>query len=218
VDIDDEAAVAEAGEWAHAVVVGPGFGRDKLATSRLERVLECSGALPILIDADGLNLFASRAQELADVAKTRPVAVTPHPGEMARLVGVNTEGIRRDPVAVAAQAAQELRSAVLLKGAPSVVALSHEPVLVSSATSSVAASGGSGDVLSGACGALLAARMPRREALAVGLFYCGRAAQLGPVLGRSSLDVVRDIAGALENPGAATPPLPFVIFDQPRPR
>jgi NAD(P)H-hydrate repair Nnr-like enzyme with NAD(P)H-hydrate dehydratase domain len=137
---------------------------------------------------------------------------------MARLLGVNTEGIRRDPVAVAATAAQQLRAAVLLKGAPSVIALSHEPVLVSSAASSAAASGGSGDVLSGACGAMLAARMPRREALGVGLFYCSRAAMLGPPIGRSSLQLVDGLVDAMENPGAESPILPSVLFDQPPPR
>jgi hypothetical protein len=65
---------------------------------------------------------------------------------------------------------------------------------------------------------MLAARLPRREALAVALFYCGRAAQLGPVRGRSSLQLVDSIPAALENPGADRPPLPFILFDQPPPR
>ncbi|UCC74543.1 MAG: NAD(P)H-hydrate dehydratase [Gemmatimonadota bacterium] len=218
VDIDDDPALAEAGEWAHAVVVGCGFGQDKVAADRLERVLVSTGAVPTLIDADGLNVLAGRPGDLAELGKTRPVAITPHPGEMARLMGLPTREARADPVAVAGAAAQQLRAAVLFKGAPSVVALSHEPVLVTSAGSSAAASGGSGDVLSGACGAMLAARMPRREALAVALFYCGRAAQLGPPMGRSSLELVMGLPAALENPGASTPPLPFVLFDQPPPR
>jgi hydroxyethylthiazole kinase-like uncharacterized protein yjeF len=218
IDIDDDSALAEAGEWAHAVVVGPGFGQDKLAGKRLDRVLELSGALPVLIDADGLNILAGRTGELAQLGKTRPVAITPHPGEMARLLGMTPGETRIDPVAVAAAAARHLRTAVLLKGAPSVIALSHEPVLVTSAMSSAAASGGSGDVLSGAAGAMLAARMPRREALGVALFYCSRAAQLGPVLGRSSLQVLETLPAALENPGAGAPPLPFILFDQPLPR
>jgi NAD(P)H-hydrate repair Nnr-like enzyme with NAD(P)H-hydrate dehydratase domain len=152
------------------------------------------------------------------LAKTRPVAITPHPGEMARLLGLTIPETRADPVAIASLAAEKLHAAVLLKGAPSVIALSHEPVLVTASGSSAAASGGSGDVMSGACGALLAARMPRREALAVGLFYCGRAAQLGPSLGRTSLELADDIAEAIQNPGATQPPLPFILFDQPPPR
>jgi NAD(P)H-hydrate epimerase len=218
VDIDDETAMAEAGEWAHAVVMGPGFGQDPVARERLDRALECTGTLPILIDADGLNLLAARPTVLAELAKSRPVAITPHPGEMARLLGLTIQEVRADPVAIAGLAAEKLRAAVLLKGAPSVVALSHEPALVSSTGSSAAASGGSGDVLSGACGAMLAARLPRRESLALGLFYCGRAAQLGPVRGRSSLELVDSIPAAFANPGAAAPPLPFIIFDQPAPR
>lgn len=218
VDIDDDREMEAAGEWAHAVIAGPGFGQDKLAHARLERVLSSTGSLPLLLDADGLNLFAGRASDLAEIARTRPIAITPHPGEMARLLEVEIGEITTDRVAVASRAAEHLHAAVLLKGAPSVVALSHEPALVSSTGSSAAASGGSGDVLSGACGAMLAARLPRREALAVALFYCGRAAQLGPSIGRSSLELVDDIPAALDNPGADAPILPFVLFDQPLPR
>ena len=218
VDIDDDAAMSEAGEWAHAVVAGPGFGQDKLAAERLKRTLNCTGAAPILIDADGLNMLAAKPGELAEIASMRPVAITPHPGEMARLLGLTIQEITADPVAIAALAAEKMHSAVLLKGAPSVIALSHEPVLVTSSGSSAAASGGSGDVLSGAGGAMLAARMPRREALGIALFYCGRAAQLGPTLGRTSLELVESIPAALNNPGATSPPLPFVLFDQPPPR
>ncbi len=218
VDIDDDAAMQEAGSWAHAVVAGPGFGQDQLAADRLKRVLHSTGSLPILIDADGLNMLATRPGELAEIAKTRPVAITPHPGEMARLLGLSVQEVTADPVTIAGLAAEKLRAAVLHKGAPSVIALSHEPVLVTSSGSSATASGGSGDVLSGACGAMLAARMPRREALAVGLFYAGRAAQLGPALGRTSLDLVGSIPAALQDPGARTPPLPFILFDQPPPQ
>ena len=216
--IDDEEAMAAAGAWAHAVVLGPGFGQDELAAARLERVLAATGGRPLLIDADGLNLLARRPDELAALAAKRPVAITPHPGEMARLLGRGIGEIRSDPVAVAREAAQRFGAAVLLKGAPSVVASGDEPVLVTSAGSSAAASGGSGDVLSGACGAGLAAGLSPREALAVGLFYCGRAAMLGPSQGRTSLDLAEDLPAALENPGAAAPPLPFVLFDQPQPR
>jgi len=216
-DVDDDGALGEAGEWAHAVVVGPGLGLDRQARKRLDRALAATGASPVLIDADGLNLFSGRTDELAELAKSRPVAITPHPGEMGRLLDLSVKEVLADPVAVAAAAAERLRAAVLLKGAPSVVALSHQPVLVSAVTSSAVATGGSGDVLSGACGALLAGRMPRREALGVGLFYSARAAQLGPSVGRSSLELVADVPAALKNPGAATPPLPFIQLDQPPP-
>lgn len=219
-DIDDEAAMAEAGSWADAVVVGPGLGRDGIARARLDRALDASGTLPVLIDADGLNLFAGRFDELAALAGDRPVALTPHPGEMGRLLGCSAGEVRREPVDVAGGAARQLGSgaAVLLKGAPSVVAWNDGPALVSCTGSSAAASGGSGDVLAGACGATLAAGLPPRDGLAVGLFYCGRAAQLGPLRGRSSLGLVESLPAALANPGAGAPPLPFILFDQPQPR
>ena len=216
VDIDDEAAVAEAGEWAHAVVIGPGLARDGVARERLDRVLGATGRLPALVDADGLNLFEGRVDELTALGEGRPLALTPHPGEMGRLLELTTDKVKEDPTGVARAAAQRFGAAVLLKGAPSVVALDSSPVLVSSTGSAAAAAGGSGDVLSGACGALLAAGLAPRDALAVGLFYAGRAAELGPVRGRSSLDLVGDLGAALQDPGSTTASFPFVLFDQPR--
>lgn len=217
-DIDDDAAMAEAGEWAHAVVVGPGFGRDDRARERLRRVLSTTGRLPLLIDADGLNLLAEGVADLAELGNDRPVAVTPHPGEMARLLDTSIDDVRGDPTATAVEAARRHGVTVLLKGSPSVIASGDAPALVASVTSSATASGGSGDVLSGACGAVLAAGLPPREALAVALFYCGRAAQLGPHRGRSSLDLVDGLPAAFQDPGADTPVLPSIIFDQPPPR
>ncbi len=218
IDIDDDAALAEAGGWAHAVVVGPGLGQDELAQTRLEHALACTGELPVLLDADALNLFAQRADDLASLAAKRHVAVTPHPGEMSRLLQSTVEEVRADPVNVAAAAADRFGAAVLLKGAPSVVALKGEPAFVSSTGSSAAAVGGSGDVLAGACGATLAAGLAPRDALAVALFYCGRAAELGPARGRTSLEMVGSLPAALEDPGATSPMLPFILFDQPQPQ
>lgn len=214
VDVDDDAAMAEAGAWAHAVVIGPGLGRDERAAERLARALESTGDLPVLIDADGLNLFEGRPDDLAAVAEARPTAITPHPGEMSRVLGLPISEIVADPVAISRSAAHRLGAAVLLKGAPSVVAWDHEPALVCTSGSSAAAVGGSGDVLSGACGAFLAAGARPREALALGLFYCGRAAELGPDRGRSSLELARSLPAALADPGAETPPWPYVVFDQ----
>ena len=215
VDIDNPDALMEAGKWADALVLGPGFGTDNVALQRLEAALAATEEKPTLIDADGLNLFADRADELAALAQKRPLAITPHPGEMRRLQGVGIDEVIADPVAAAHRAAGRFSAAVLLKGAPSVVASPGTVALVSSSGSSAAASGGSGDVLAGVCGAMLAAGLTPRDALAVGLFYSGRAAELGPVRGRSSLDLVGGLAAALKTPGAEAPPLPFVLFDQP---
>ncbi len=215
VDLDNSAAVSEAGKWADALIVGPGLGTDGKAGKRLERALAATEEKPTLIDADGLNLFAEKADALAELAQERPLAITPHPGEMRRLLGVGIDEIAADPVAIAHKAAGRFGASVLLKGAPSVVASPGAVALVSSSGSSAAATGGSGDVLAGVCGALLAGGLAPREALAVGLFYSGRAAELGPARGRSSLDIVDSLALALENPGADAPPQPFILFDQP---
>lgn len=215
VDIDDADQMIEAGKWCDALVVGPGFGTDSVASERLRHALQASAGKAALIDADGLNLLAEDPDELIKLAAERPIAITPHPGEMRRLLGVGIDEITADPVAAAHKAAGRFGCAVLLKGAPSVVASPGTVALVSSTGSSAAAAGGSGDVLAGVCGAMLAAGLAPREALAVGLFYAGRAAELGPSRGRSSLQLTESLGAAFQNPGAAEPALPFILFDQP---
>ena len=215
VDIDQPDAVSEAGKWADALVLGPGFGTDNIANDRLVRTLEATEGKATLIDADALNILAEDPDQLSELAAERPLAITPHPGEMRRLLDVPTDEITADLVAAAHKAAGRFRCAVLLKGAPSVVASPGAVALVSSTGSSAAASGGSGDVLAGVCGAMLAGGLSPRDALATGLFYSGRAAELGPVRGRSSLGLVDALAPAFANPGAETPLLPHILFDQP---
>lgn len=218
VDAEDEGAVVESAEWAHAVVAGPGLGRSAAAQRRLDRVLAASGTKPLLLDADALNLFAERPRDLERVGAARPLALTPHPGEASRLTGAAVGDIKRDPIAVAAAMAERFRAAVLLKGAPSVVVAAKAPALVNSSGTSAVATGGSGDVLAGACGAMLAAGVAPREALGLGLFYAGRGAELLPRRrGVTSLDLAESLASAFQNPGAERPPpdWPFVTFDQP---
>lgn len=218
VDADDESAVAESAEWAHAVVVGPGLGRSAAARRRLERVIASSRERPLLLDADALNLLCEHPETLERVGAARPLALTPHPGEASRLIGAAVADIKRDPIAVAGTLAERFHAAVLLKGAPSVVVKVGAPALVNSSGTSAVATGGSGDVLAGACGAMLAAGVPPREALGLGLFYAGRGAELlARRRGVTSLDLAESVALALQNPGADGPPRawPFVVFDQP---
>ena len=144
--------------------------------------------------------------------------LTPHPGEMERLIGRPIAEIRAQPIECARALAEEVGCVVLLKGQPSVVAADGHATLVNSTGSSDVAAAGMGDQLSGTIGAMLAAGVPAREAAALGLFYAGRAGDLaGRGRSLSPRDVSARLADAFARPGAPSPPfgLPFITFDQP---
>ena len=161
----------EAGR-VQAWVVGPGLGTDDAALAALRVALESD--LPVLVDADGLTLLAAHP-DLLD-GRASPTVLTPHAGEFARF-GVGPAGT--DRVAAARRLAERTGATVLLKGNVTVIAESGAPgarVFLSPAGGSWAATAGSGDVLSGIIGALLAAGLPAGEAAAAGDFVHARAA------------------------------------------
>ncbi len=218
VDAEDEDGVRVAMESADALLVGPGLGRDDSARDRLDRVLTASPGTPTLLDADALTLLAAESDRLADLASERPLVLTPHPGEMARLTGAETAAIVASPLEAARALAERLGCTVLLKGAPSVVAAPGEPTLIATLHSSDLAKAGMGDQLAGTIAAFLAAGASTRDAAGLGLFYSGRAAVLAG-RGRSlgPRDVSAHLDRALADPGPLRSPLglPFVTFDQP---
>jgi len=177
-DWDDGESVADAVSWSHALAIGPGMGRDADGLSLVASVLEGRGDRPVVVDADGLSVWQGRADELADLLTDRDV-ITPHPGEMARLLDAEVEAIVADPPASAAEAARRFGCTVVLKGAPSIVAAGEGPLLVTTVGGSALAAGGSGDVLTGLIGAYLAAGMTATSAAASALFLSGLAAELG---------------------------------------
>lgn len=215
-----DGALEDAVGQAAAVVVGPGLGTGEEGEALLRRVLDGARG-PLVVDADALNLLAEgRPCTLAEAASGRAVLATPHPGEMARL----SETPERDDagrVSAARQAAQAFGCALLLKGAPSVVAAAGEPVMVDVQGSSDLAVAGMGDVLSGVCGALVAQGCTPRDAGAVGLYLSGRAATLaGRGRALTPSDVLRWLPEALGERGAGHDALglPFVVLDLDAPR
>jgi hydroxyethylthiazole kinase-like uncharacterized protein yjeF len=138
---------------AEAGVIGPGLGRDS-STWRLILDLSLRAECPLVLDADALNALADSARKKTRLGKNR--VLTPHPGEMARLLGKTTEAVQADRVGSARKAAKEWGAVVVLKGAHTVVAhpdgrLSEDPHEVPAL-----ATGGTGDVLSGVIAALIA--------------------------------------------------------------
>ena len=227
VDTDDAAALAAAVSASDACVVGPGLGRNAWAVEVLRRVLEDVGrvstdvATPVLLDADALNLVAEGRVELGLGRPEAPLLLTPHPGEMARLLDGGSESRASDPVGRAREAAARFGCAVLLKGSPSVVAAPGKSVAVDSQGSSDLATAGMGDTLAGVCGTFLAQGLEPAEAGAVGLCVTGRAARLAAMgVSLTPSDVVETIRRAMTSLAEvrSSPPehalgYPFVTLD-----
>lgn len=154
-----------------AWVVGPGLGTDDIGAAALWFALDTD--LPVLVDADGLTILAAHPDLVAN--RKAPTLLTPHAGEFARLAG-NPPG--DDRVGACRKLADALGVTVLLKGNVTVIADPGGPVYLNPAGQSWAATAGSGDVLSGMIGALLASGLPAAEAAAAGAFVHARAAAL----------------------------------------
>ncbi|MGY1602704.1 NAD(P)H-hydrate dehydratase [Geodermatophilus sp. SYSU D00815] len=180
---------AEAGR-VQAWVVGPGTGTDDAARSVLAEVLATD--LPVLVDADGLTL-AAREPELVR-GRSAPTVLTPHDREFARF----GTAVSADRVGSARALAADLGAVVLLKGDATVVAAPDGAAFVNATGTPWLATAGTGDVLSGIVGALLATGLPAAEAAAAGAHLHGRTAQLaaerGPLLAG---DLVRRLPDAV---------------------
>ncbi len=154
-----------------AWTVGPGSGTDD--AGRATVLAACEREVPLCLDADAISLLA-RHDDLRAAVHGQPVVLTPHAGEFARLVG----DVGDDRVGAARRAAAELGVTVLLKGNATVVADPAGRALVHPSTSSWAATAGSGDVLAGIIGALLAAGLEPWWAAGCATYVHGRAAAL----------------------------------------
>ncbi len=173
-----EPAVAEAIDWADAVVIGPGLGREPrdARKSFLAAVL-ARRAVPAVLDADALHLTP---EPLTPSPPPRPLVLTPHLGEFRALAGgVLADEAANDRWSAAGRAAAKLKCTVLLKGVPTVIADLRGPEHVVASGNPGLATGGSGDLLAGFIGAFLARGTAPAEAAALGAHALGRAAEQG---------------------------------------
>ncbi len=154
-----------------AWVVGPGLGTDDVGAAALWFALDTD--LPVLVDADGLTILAAHPDLV--VNRRAPTVLTPHAGEFARLAGAAPGD---DRISACRKLADTFGATVLLKGNVTVIADPGGPVYLNPAGQSWAATAGSGDVLSGMIGALLAAGLPPAEAAAAGAYVHAHAAAL----------------------------------------
>jgi ADP-dependent NAD(P)H-hydrate dehydratase / NAD(P)H-hydrate epimerase len=174
-----------------ALAVGPGLGRHP-ATVALVQTLVKSAALPLVIDADGLNAVAQDTNCLLD-KKSAAVVLTPHPGEMARLLGVSVADVETDRIATARRFAATFGVHVILKGSRTIIAAPDGSVAINGSGNPGMASGGMGDVLTGIIVSLLGQGRCCRDACRLGVFIHGYAADLVAEdkgeIGMSAVDV-----------------------------
>ena len=159
-------------DWADAIVIGPGLGTDRNADKILKYVISKS-EVPIVIDADGINLLAESKTCLLD--HTAPIVLTPHIQEMVRLSGVEKTEILKNSMSLAREFTEEYPVTLVLKDARTVVAKENELLYVNTSGNSGMATGGSGDVLAGIIGSLIGQGMDVFEAAKLGVYLHGRA-------------------------------------------
>ena len=217
VDAGDGSELEAALAQADALAVGPGLGTEPSAVGLLARVLS-GPSVPTVLDADALNLCAAgRAPDLREVAAARPLLLTPHPGEMGRLLDLDAEGLAADRVGALRAAAERFGCAVLLKGSPSLAIDADGRVSVDAVGSSDLAVAGMGDLLTGVCASLMAQGLEPATSGSVGLYLSGRAAVIaGRGRALTPPDVARRLPEALaeRGDGFTDLDLPGVVFDQ----
>jgi ADP-dependent NAD(P)H-hydrate dehydratase / NAD(P)H-hydrate epimerase len=192
--------ISEVGR-VQAWVAGPGIGTSADAGHLLTAVLATD--LPVLVDADGLALLAAMPLPLR---RTAPTLLTPHAGELARLLGASRADVEARRLEHARRAAAELGATVLLKGSTTVIAGQDGPAWVNTMKTGWLATAGTGDVLSGLTGALIAQGMEVPAAAATAAYLHGLAARLasgGAPIGAG--DVISALQEAFRRAGAQAP-------------
>ncbi|MCK9539877.1 NAD(P)H-hydrate dehydratase [Dokdonella sp.] len=187
--VDEAAALAPLLARASVLAIGPGLGQGAWGRALLDAALDA--ALPLVLDADALNLLAATPRSLPGTT-----LLTPHPGEAARLLGCAVADIQRDRFAAARTLAARFAAVVVLKGAGSLVAAPDGRVAVCPWGNPGMASAGMGDVLTGVIAALLAQHLPPWDAARLGVALHARAGDLAAA-GLPRGLVASDLADAL---------------------
>ena len=182
------------------LALGPGLGTHRETQQFILDVVR-DAELPIILDADGLNAFAGKS-DLLRSRKSPFLAITPHPGEMARLLGIRTADVQSDRLKAASEAARRWNVCVILKGFHTVMAASDGQLWVNTTGSPGLAKGGSGDVLTGVLAALTAqfGTQDWLRVLALGVYLHGAAADIASgwagVSGLNASSVAMAVSGA----------------------
>jgi len=183
--------VLEAAARGGALAVGPGLGRSE-RTGALTRALVRECELPVVLDADGLWPYSERIDDLAE--RRAPLVITPHAGELGRLLGLPSEEVERERLRHARAAARAADAVTVLKGDDTIVALPDGVAVISRGATPALASAGTGDVLTGVVAALLAAGAEPLTAAAAGVWLH---AEAGRQAARRQGVIASDVIAAL---------------------
>jgi NAD(P)H-hydrate epimerase len=160
-------------EGKRCLALGPGLGQAP-ETGELVRKLITTAEIPVVIDADGLNLLAGKTEILAQ--RTAPTVLTPHPGEMARLIGTAVKTVQADRITCARQLAMRLGIHVVLKGAATLTAHPDGHVFINPTGNPGMAAGGMGDVLTGLIAGFVTQGVGMEGSCHLGVYLHGAAA------------------------------------------
>ena len=195
-----EGTFGELEEGKSVLAIGPGLGTHR-QTQEFIRTIVTQTELPVVLDADGLNAFDGHTPSLRK-RKTKFLAVTPHPGEMARLLGVSPKDVQAGRVKMARESALQWNTHVILKGFHTIIASPTGELFINTTGNAGLAKGGSGDVLTGLLAGLTAQFGTRDwyRVLTLGVYLHGIAAensaQAHELSGVLALEVVQNIASA----------------------
>ena len=177
------------------VAIGPGLGQAP-ATREFITALVDRATMPLVIDADGLNAFADDPDRLAG-REGRDVIITPHPGEMARLVGMSTDEVQASRLEIARNFAVAHHVYVVLKGHRTLIATPDEKVFINPTGNPGMATGGTGDVLTGMIAAWLAQLLDAEAACKLAVYLHGMAGDLAEADEGEVAMTAGDLAGHL---------------------
>ncbi len=181
------------------LVVGPGLGRGEGVSTFVRELLE-NGETPLVFDADALNAFADEPSALVG-RDGRDVIITPHPGEMSRLVGCTIDDVQADRLGMARDFATSHKVYVVLKGYRTIVATPDGKVFVNPTGSPGMATGGTGDVLAGMLGAWLGQLLDAEAACRLAVYLHGAAGELADAdqgeVSMTASDLVQHISDAV---------------------
>lgn len=179
-----------------SIVVGPGLGTSDDGRLLMEQLVQGYNG-PLVIDADGLNLIAEHKMHHFVAKRLAPTVITPHPGEMARLLGVTKDAVLDDPIAAVKEANEKTGAIVVLKGPTSLIYSSDGVTWLNHYPNDGMATAGSGDVLAGMIGGLVGQKMHPMEATKLGVYVhsqAGRfAAQVNGHRAMTALDIIKNI-------------------------
>jgi len=199
-------------ERKNGIAIGPGLSVGKATQNLVKRLIQTS-SVPVIVDADGLNALAGSLSFLRDLQV--PVVMTPHPGEMARLVGTSPPEVQQERIREARTFATTHKVHLVLKGAKTVIAHPDGTVFINATGNPGMASGGMGDVLTGIISGLIVQGLSVREAVNAGVYlhscagdYLARS--IGPVgfLASDIIDILPSQIRALEKIPSSGPSYP----------